>query len=462
MADRSFIAAVSVAVFAAVFAAQAEILVDSAVELGSVKPMNAVNNGPKVAGASQTAGNDALYAAAKIPFARTHDANFCSSYGAPHTVDITAVFPDFSKDENDPASYDFAMSDNYLRQIREAGTEPFYRLGQSIEHGVKKYGVLPPKDFAKWARICEHVIRHYNEGWADGFKWNVRYWEIWNEPDLDVNCWKTNPRCWGGSEELFREFFRAAAPHLKKCFPDLKIGGPALAGDEAWGDRFLANMSTNSVPLDFFSWHIYARTPEEIAKKALRIRKTMDRHGYGKAESILNEWNYVKGWSKEFVYSMNVIRGGKGAAFTAATMIVCQSCPVDMLMYYDARPRTGFNGLFEQNTYEPLKGYYPFYAWSKLAALGTQVKTSGTDRDVYAAAAKNKDGKLGILVCRYSDDDNVCGVEKIGVRLASGSLEGAECHLTDESRLFTEYPFAVKDGALELLLEPNAFVLIEK
>ena len=28
--------------------------------------------------------------------------------------------------------------------------------------------MLPPKDYAKWARICEHVVRHYNEGWGWG------------------------------------------------------------------------------------------------------------------------------------------------------------------------------------------------------------------------------------------------------------------------------------------------------
>ena len=42
-----------------------------------------------------------------------------------------------------------------------------------------------PKDFKKWAVICEHIIRHYTEGWADGFFYDMPYWEIWNEPDLD-------------------------------------------------------------------------------------------------------------------------------------------------------------------------------------------------------------------------------------------------------------------------------------
>ena len=57
-------------------------------------------------------------------------------------------------------------------------TKVFYRLGSKIEHNRKKYGTLVPKDPHKWAVICEHIIRHYNEGWADGFHLNMQYWEI--------------------------------------------------------------------------------------------------------------------------------------------------------------------------------------------------------------------------------------------------------------------------------------------
>ena len=53
--------------------------------------------------------------------------------------------------------------------------------------GIKPYHTFPPKDPEKWARICEHIIRHYTEGWADGYHYNIRYWEIWNEPEVQNN-----------------------------------------------------------------------------------------------------------------------------------------------------------------------------------------------------------------------------------------------------------------------------------
>ena len=69
-------------------------------------------------------------------------------------------------------------------------------LGNRIEHESKRYGSIPPKDPAKWARICEHIIRHMNEGWAGGHHYGIEYWEIWNEPDV-------NPQCWDGPVEEF-------------------------------------------------------------------------------------------------------------------------------------------------------------------------------------------------------------------------------------------------------------------
>ena len=93
------------------------VTIDPAQILGPVKYMNAVNNGPKKAPPSQRSENFTAYRAARIPFARIHDANYSSAYGAPHTVDVSAVFPDFDADADDPRSYDFVRTDAYLQTI---------------------------------------------------------------------------------------------------------------------------------------------------------------------------------------------------------------------------------------------------------------------------------------------------------------------------------------------------------
>src|SRR5205085_9026480 len=111
------------------------------------------------------------------PFARLHDCHWPN----PDVVDIHAVFPDFDADAELPSSYDFRLTDEYIAATRATGAEIIYRLGESIEHTWIKRFVHPPGNFQKWASICRGVIRHYNEGWADGFYYGIRYWEIWNE-----------------------------------------------------------------------------------------------------------------------------------------------------------------------------------------------------------------------------------------------------------------------------------------
>ena len=430
-------------------------------ETGAIKIMHAVNNGPVVSGKDQTRGNEYSYKAARIPYARVHDAAFFSGYGGEHTVDVHAIFPNFDADVNDPNSYDFPCTDRYMSQIIEFGTEPFFRLGSKIEHGVKKYGTIMPKDFQKWAEICEHIIRHYNEGWANGFNYNIKYWEIWNEPDLDPDD-STNKRCWSGTEVDYANFYMVAAKHLKSCFPNLKIGGPASAGDEAWMERFLQRITEkgNDIPMDFFSWHWYWTEPSDVSIKATRIRKLLQKYGYGDVESILNEWNYVRCWTKEFVYSIKQIIGYKGAAFTSAVMCAMQNNPdVDMLMYYDARP-TAFNGLWDMYTYDELKGYYAFYTFANLYDLGTQVEHSSDNENIYVVAAKNGE-KVGAVVTYYAENDNENG-KIVEINVEGADMSKAKIFLVDESKSYTPYLKTVFiEGKLTIRMERNTILYIE-
>jgi len=438
---------------------EAKVTLDFNRVIGQIKRMNAVNNGPVRSRSDQSRGNFDDYAALKIPFARIHDAGSCYSYGAPHTVDVNQIFTDPDADENDPASYDFVLTDEYLNNMIAAGTQVYYRLGATIEHWIKKYNTLPPKDFNKWARICEHIIRHFNEGWADGHHWNIVYWEIWNEPDLDPDD-SPNKRCWGGTKAQFFELFKITACHLKKCFPDLKIGGPALACHGDWAADFLAYMHKNNVPMDFFSWHIYAVEPSQIVEHCNFYRKLMDDNGYGKAESILNEYNYVRGWGSEWVYSIEQMTGIKGAAFTGACFCACQNAPLDMLMYYDARVSCSMNCIFSTITLKRLKGYYTFLGFAKIAELKNQVKCDSDDPMIYAVAAKGANGEKAIFLCYYSEDDNAT-TKTVTIDTGLGADVEIQCNLTDPDMAFEPvWPRNREGGKFELKLQKHSIVLI--
>ncbi len=372
-----------------------------------IKILNATNGGPwhKRHATDQFRTNFNDYKMARIPYSRNHDSAVCGIYGGPYSHDITCIFPDFNADPYNPDSYDFACTDESILVSLEAGTETFFRLGQTIEHQIKKHGTLPPKGFKKWAVICEHIIRHYNGGWANGYNLNIEYWEIWNEPDLDPDD-STNKRTWGGTKAEFFDLYEIAAKHLKEKFPDLKIGGPALAHNEEWADDFLCEMQKRNVPLDFFSWHIYCTEPKAMTEKAERIKTLLNKYGYQNSESILNEWNYVKGWEEEYVYSLKTIHGIKGASFVMSCLCKAQHAPIDMLMYYDTRPSV-FNGIFDFYTYEKLKGYYPFYWYGMLYDCEIEIEAESILENIYSLCGVDKDGKVIVLLTYYSDNNTL-------------------------------------------------------
>ncbi len=434
-----------------------QLTVDFTKHQGKIKPMHAVNNAPVYKfSPGQDASNLADYIAAGIPYARNHDASFFDIYGGHHTVDVNFIFPDFDADAYDAAAYDFACTDQLMRVMAMTDTKVFYRLGSRIEHEIKKYNTLPPKDFHKWAVICEHIIRHYTEGWANGFYYDILYWEIWNEPDLALED-GDNRLTWGGTPEEFFALYDVTANHLKECFPHLKIGGPAVSHREDWVEAFLAQLDA---PLDFFSWHYYGVTVEPAIERAKRYRALLDRYGYQDTESILNEWNYVRGFAgADYLYSVRTMASMKGAAFIQAMMSLAQDAPIDMLMYYDARP-SAFNGMWAPYTYDRLKGYYPFVIFNALYRLGMQVEAVCEQANCYITAAKGQ--KQGaIVITRFDDTDPEDAVSAELQLLGAGDYTTAEIYLLDGENDLCLVEARKVGSSLPLCLKNHSVMLIK-
>ena len=407
------------------------IIIDFTKSCGNMKIMHAVNNGPVGNGVRAAFSNFQQFIDAEIPYARNHDASFCFGYGGEHTVDVHRIFKNFDADVNDPASYRFEATDKYLGNIEAVGCKTFYRLGASIEHGTK-FGTYPPKDYQKWAEICEHIIRHYTEGCADGLHYDIEYWEIWNEPDCR-NADGTNP-CWQGTREEFTELFITAVRHLKGKFPHLKIGGPAFCGcwDDAYNEMIFDALHEHGLSIDFFSFHGYRNEPYLFGEDGEHAYALLEKYGLeDKVELILNEWNYVRAWLGDgYEHSIRSIKGLKGSSFVAGTMCTGQASSMDMMMYYDARP-TAWCGMFHTDFHTPLKGYYPFLMYSQLYKMGECVSSVSDDREVYVVAATGEHAQ-GLMVTYFSDRDDAAAKDVEIALSGIASPVTAEYYLQDE------------------------------
>ena len=239
-------AAILAAAFCAFAASAVEVKVDFSKDVRPVKPMHAVGQPPLLGLRDYQLFR--YLKEAGVPYARLHDIGSSVPHCRYHMVDIPNVFPDFDADENDPANYDFLYTDKMLAALIANGVEPWFRLGVSIENDckVKAYRIYPPKDYAKWARICEHVIRHYTEGWANGFRWKITYWEIWNEPDNRKD--PVENQQWRGTFPQFNELYKRGT-EVESSSSDRWVTWVAAARGEKDGAVVIAHMGDKAVPL---------------------------------------------------------------------------------------------------------------------------------------------------------------------------------------------------------------------
>lgn len=372
--------------------------VDAAQPLGAFRPLNGVNGGPRI-NLGTTFDNSEYFRAFNPPLVRTHD----SAYSDLDTCDVHAIFPNFGADENDPKNYRFGKTDIYIKAILDVGAQVIFRLGESIEPAIPKYYAHPPADFKKWARICCNIVRHYNAGWANGFQWNIRHWEIWNEPNI--------PNCWSGTMEQYCELYREGAVALKQLDPALKVGGPALAGSVGGkqGRQFLGYCRDNQVPLDFVSWHGYAGHPAALLSNIETGIAAVREFGFTNAETHFTEWNYSLGGNaktrEERRDNFERMRGGDGAALAASTLAYMQDSGLAVACFYSAYGTVFRTGFFDRYGV-PSRQFEVFKAFNQLVQCGTRVAVSGNNRKTglgVVAATDAKSGKTAVLVSNLDD-----------------------------------------------------------
>ncbi len=289
-----------------------EISFDCNVTDGLIKPYSEINCGPLPVYYREGVDITQQYQDIGITFIRTHD------FFGP--TDISTIFPDWDADPFDENSYNFTSSDEVITSIINAGCKVFYRLGESASQNETLRN--PPKNFSKWAEICKHIVMHYNDGWSNGYHYNITYWEIWNEPDLEG--------FWNGTAEEYYHLYETTAETLKNYNPSLKIGGPCTSSiaNINYTIGFLVYLLENKVPIDFFSWHCYATTPQELYLTSLAVRSMLDSFGLYNCENILTEWNInilTPQRDKENAYN---------AAFTASSIILFQDASLDYAFRY--------------------------------------------------------------------------------------------------------------------------------
>jgi hypothetical protein len=390
-------------------------------------------------------------------YTRTHDHALVNA--GQRIIDTHFLFPLMHLDAKDPRNYYFKATDYFLDLSRKAGLKIFYRLGTSIEHSGDKYhfNTLIPEDFDKTAEIYAGIIRHYNRGWGDGYYWDIKYWEIWNEPDGLNNMWclPDGDLGVGATEQerkvdfdnrlkkrraLFVELFVKCLKRIKSEFPDVKVGGPAMCNfNVSYFRDILKACKAEGVAPDFISWHYYGSDPDTIIRWADEARVLCDSFGFKDCELIINEWHYLGSYSwgglrnnapevvKKVWEGPASHNGIDSSCFALATMAKLQTSKYDQSYFYGCS-HTGAWGYMDHFRRK-------YKIWHALKLFGSIMKdytamcASSGGKTVSTLAAKSKDGKTGaLLVVDYLGKEDTLSLDVKGVKnVKSATLLDHEC-----------------------------------
>ena len=347
-------------------AAARQLSIDASVTVGTLRPLNGVQ--------AEDAQGTAFY--------RTAHVDLVSIPDAAGAGDIDAIFPDPSADVENPKSYNFGPTDRLVGSIRSSGAEPLFRIGRSANAGGD-----PPADLDKWAQIVRHVVLHYNAAWAKGFRYGIRYWEVWNAPD--------SKQFWRGSAPDYYRLYEKTARAIQAADAAALVGGPALSKPLIAGDyreKFIDFVRLNRLPLDFFSWHFYAvdsNDPYVFVTIARQLRTILDARGFGSAKNVLDEWNADPADADSSSVSQ--------AAFAVSSLIYMLGGPLDAQTYHRSAAAARSAGGAADTVGSALG------AFGALKSTPLLIRNTGGDDAGFAiVAGRSKDNRLvQILISNY-------------------------------------------------------------
>ncbi len=171
--------------------------------------------------------------------------------------ELDTIFPDPGADPQDPKSYNFAGLDRCMAEALKHAELVILRVGYDWNDPPKN---KPHLEVLKLAEVAKRVVLHYTRDWAGGFHLPASsLWiEVWNEPDIQ--------QFWGLSAEEYFELYDAVARAVKEANPDVKVGGPAIAFNLTFLDRFLDYVRKSGAPLDFGT----RRSPQPSSREPAR------------------------------------------------------------------------------------------------------------------------------------------------------------------------------------------------
>ena len=341
--------------------------------------------------------------------------------------------------EPTPGHFDFEESDRHLAAIMASGMKIAAILTNPPEWAVipgtnVPDGLYEPiySDANTWARFVERTVAHYPD---------IRYWEIWNEPDMDIY--------WDGTVQDYFQLLRTGYLATESSNPEAQVimGGLAYWSEPGFFEDLLDTIiadrraGQHNHYFDISAWHWYGRS-SDLYDKVLWARNVMKQRGISKPIWI-NETNVLLGQPRPGVPGTEWSASPQEqAAFIVQACANAFSAGVDKVFVFrlDDGPMAERWGLLT-NEQMPRPAYAAFQAVAEF--IGDAMPTHRGSQDGVAwAAFQNANGQAIWVIWNETPEP----------RAASLPIDGTivELGYPDRRTRVKE----IKDGALHLMLPP--------
>ncbi|MBE6583819.1 MAG: hypothetical protein E7649_02380 [Ruminococcaceae bacterium] len=418
----------------------ATVRVDFSLDIGEIKPMHGMCNGPVSYGADISE----LFREIGVPRVRFSGTDTPVSSLA---IDISRIFKNPNADPHDPCSYDFACTDRYVSAAYNCGARVMFRLGESFDRaGIKE--VTAPQNFDAWCEVCVNVIKHYNDYWADGFAFGIEYFEIWGvDPDSRSDI-----------KDKGYELYRKLSGMIKLYDRNIKVGGMCFDDEDSARD-FIRFCRRSHAPLDFITLSLFESTPVVAANRIRSLVPILINLGFNETEIIVGEWAYI---AKNVDLSTNNARrlmdtagqdvkkrahlfgeqsGIKGAAYALSFMLEAGAISeVGGAHLYDAQPALSPWCPICDPFGAPQKAFYAFKMFGELYRARRAVYCSSEQTEgyahsgIYASATISASGEACVLISSFEG----CGAVDVRLESIPPQLYTAQIYMLDGVKNFEE------------------------
>lgn len=371
------------------------------------------------------------------------------------TVRFYAMLEDIvTIDENGKLHYDFTLNDTRIDYILLKGFDILLsynfippciasdpeELSTVCKNKTRYKGkfivTAPPKDYGLWEEICREYTRHIVEryGIETVKKWHL---QCFNEPDL-FKFFMKNAKDTSERAAEYCKLYNSFQRGILAVSNELKLGGPALAGDMQFFDSFLEYLKANNCRFDFVSVHTYGIALWELQKKVKTfnarnsiekieaIKGYMKKYGFEKLPLIIDEWgaadhgycNIEEASQMMFretelysAYFTRMITLYDGLELGIDRMLICLSGQHEMVTDF-----SGFRSFFTLNFFaKPI--YNAFKLGGKLGEEKLWCDTPYITDEYSIFPTKSGDGRVSIMLSHCTDDFKELKEEQLEIKL---------------------------------------------